>query len=87
MAATGRGHLDLTTWDLHYDLVTELTDSVGIAGCQTMDRVIGTSIPVILTGNITAPEVRPDFGEVIVEAVEDKLEDRLRERLEDLFNR
>jgi len=100
METTGRGQLDLTTWDLRYDLIAELTDSVDIAGCQTMDRLIGKPIPVSLTGNITAPNITPDYGDIItsllreaaaaeVEAAKneakDELEDRLRERLGDLF--
>ena len=91
MEVTGRGQLDLTTRNVNYDLVAKLTDSIGIAGCQTMDSHIGDSIPVTLTGDITSPVIRPDVRELLRnrarEAAAEAVEDRIREAVEGLFDR
>ncbi len=87
MEVTGRGQFDLTTRNVNYDLVAKLTDSIGIAGCQTMDRHIGDSIPLKLTGNVNAPELDFDFREALQRKLEEELKNRLLEGLEDLLNR
>ncbi len=91
MEVTGRGQLDLTTRNVNYDLVAKLTESIGIAGCETMDPHIGDSIPLTLTGNITAPVIRPDVRELVRsrtrEAAAEAVQDRLREAVERLFER
>ena len=91
MEVTGRGQLDLTTRNVNYDLVAKLTESIGIAGCETMDPHIGDSIPLTLTGNITAPVIRPDLRELVRsrtrEAAAEAVQDRLREAVERLFER
>ena len=98
MEVTGRGQLDLATRDINFDLIAKLTESTGLPGCETLDRLIGDSIPVKLSGNISAPEPSFDFGEALaiqareaaeaeIEAAKDELEDRLRDALEGLFDR
>jgi AsmA protein len=85
MEVTGRGQLDLTTRDINYDLIAVLTESTGIAGCETMDRLIGDRIPVKVTGNVTAPQPSFDFPEAVREAIENELGEALRERLQELI--
>ena len=62
---TGRGQTDLTTRDINYDLSAILTESSGIPGCETMDRLIGNPIPLALTGNVNEPLPSFFFNEVI----------------------
>ncbi len=102
LEVTGRGQLDLATRDINYDLTGKLTQGIGIARCETLDRLIGDPIPVKLTGDVNAPELRFDFTEALellareaarkrLEAarseLEDELENRLLEGLEDLLDR
>jgi AsmA protein len=88
---TGRGQLDLATRNINYDLLATLTDSTGIAGCETLERLIGDPIPLELTGNASAPKASFDFGEALEiygrEAAKEAVEERLREALDDLPNR
>ncbi|MFP6830089.1 MAG: AsmA family protein [Gammaproteobacteria bacterium] len=88
---TGRGQLDLATRNINYDLLATLTDSTGIAGCETLERLIGDPIPLELTGNASAPKASFDFGEALEiygrEAAKEAVEERLREALDDLQNR
>ena len=98
MEVTGRGQLDLATRDINYDLTGKLTQSIGVARCETLDRLIGDPIPVKLTGDVNAPELRFDFTEALellareaarkrLEEARSELENRLVEGLEDLLNR
>ncbi|MDH3417856.1 MAG: AsmA family protein [Gammaproteobacteria bacterium] len=81
MTVSGRGQSSLVSREINYNLIATLTNSVGIDGCETMDPLIGRSIPMRATGAITAPEIEPDYGEILRDRVRDQLEDRLRERL------
>ncbi|HEY5624719.1 MAG TPA: AsmA family protein [Gammaproteobacteria bacterium] len=85
MNATGRGQLDLTNRDLNFDLVATLTDRIGIAGCNTMDALVGDSMPIRLTGNVAEPTIRPDFREIIRARARQSLQERFNEELRDLL--
>jgi len=88
---TGRGQLDLATLDINYDLLATLTDSTGIAGCESLERLIGDPIPLELTGNVSAPKPSFDIGEALEiygrEAIREAAADRLLEALDDLLER
>ncbi|MGI9257816.1 MAG: AsmA-like C-terminal region-containing protein, partial [Gammaproteobacteria bacterium] len=81
MDVNGRGQLDLTNQDINFDLVATVTDRIEIDGCQTMDPLVGDSLPLRLTGNLAAPVVRPDFQEIIRNRARESLEERFQERL------
>lgn len=83
MDVSGAGALTLAEQRLDYELEAKLTGSIGIPGCETMDPLIGESIPLTLRGTVTDPEIRPDFSEIIERRVRDAVEDRLRERVQD----
>ena len=87
----GRGQLDLATRDINYDLLATLTDSTGIAGCETLERLIGDPIPLELTGNVSAPKASFDLGEVLEiygrEAAREAAAERLQEAMEELLGR
>ncbi|NIW23798.1 MAG: AsmA family protein [Gammaproteobacteria bacterium] len=81
MTVSGRGQSSLVSREINYSLVATLTNSIDIDRCDTMDPLIGRSIPMRATGLITAPEIEPDYGEILRDRVRDRLEDQLRERL------
>jgi AsmA protein len=83
MDVTGRGRLDLVDRGLSYDLEAKLTDSISIPQCQSMDALIGGSVPLTLRGTLDAPEIRPDFSEILRRRAQDELKKRLQERLQD----
>ena len=90
MGVNGRGQLDLTNQDLNFELVATLTDRIEIERCETMDPLVGDSLPLRLTGNLAAPVVRPDFQEIIRnrarESLQDRFQERLGEELQDLLS-
>jgi AsmA protein len=81
MTVSGQGQSSLVSREINYNLVATLTNSIDIDRCETMDPLIGRSIPMRATGSITAPEIEPDYGEILRGRIRDELEDRLRERL------
>lgn len=83
MDVSGRGSLTLAEQRLDYDLEAELTGPIGIAGCESMDALVGESIPLTLRGTVTDPDIRPDFSEIIQRRLRDAVQDRLRERVGD----
>jgi AsmA protein len=81
MDVTGGGTLALAEAVLDYNLRATLTNAIAIQNCNSMDRLIGGSIPFTIKGPLTDATILPDFGQIIQERVRDELEDRLRERL------
>ncbi len=81
MTVSGRGQSSLVSREINYSLVATLTNSIAIDRCETMDALIGRSIPMRATGPITAPAIEPDYGEILRGRIRNQLEDRLRERL------
>jgi uncharacterized protein involved in outer membrane biogenesis len=90
MDITGRGTLGLAEQRLDYDVDAKLTGKIAIAGCQTMDDLIGSSIPFNIKGTVTDPSITPDFSKIVRnrvrEEVHQRLQDKLRDRLKDLIH-
>ena len=81
LEVTGRGQMDLVSRGINYDLEAKLTDSIPIPRCETLDRAVGDSIPLQVSGTATEPLVLPDFGELLRREVRDEIQDRLLEKL------
>ncbi len=93
MDVTGRGSIDLLEQGLDYELDAKLTGPIDIPRCESMNALVGESIPLTLGGTLSEPEILPDFREILKRRVEEELRERatesveeeLRERLRDLF--
>ncbi|HEX6997646.1 MAG TPA: AsmA family protein [Gammaproteobacteria bacterium] len=83
MDVAGAGSLTLVEQRLDYDFDAKLTGKIDIPGCQTMDSLIGESLPLDIRGTVTDPTITPDFSEILKRRVEEELRDRLQERLQD----
>lgn len=90
MDITGRGTLGLAEQKLDYDVDAKLTGKIAIPGCQTMDDLIGSSIPFNIKGTVTDPSITPDFSKIVRnrvrEEVHQRLQDKLRDRLKGLIH-
>ncbi|HEX5418556.1 MAG TPA: AsmA-like C-terminal region-containing protein, partial [Gammaproteobacteria bacterium] len=82
MDVSGSGRLKLAEQQLDYTLEAKLTGKIGIAGCESMQPLIGESIPLTLRGTVTNPSISPDFHEIIERRVKKELQHRLQDRLE-----
>ena len=81
MDITGGGTLGLVAQRLDYDVDAKLTGKIAIPGCQTMDGLIGESIPFNIKGTVTDPSLTPDFSKILQKRLRDEAQDRLREKL------
>lgn len=86
----GEGTLGLVDQRLDYNLDAKLTGKIPIGNCDTMDKIMGSSIPFDIKGTVTDPSITPDFSKiaqrVIRDQVQDRIQDRLRDRLKDLLD-
>ncbi len=85
MTVNGSGRLALTEQHLDYQLEARLSGPVGIRNCETMDGLIGESIPLRVRGVVTDPEIAPDYSAIIERALRREAERRITDRLQDLI--
>jgi AsmA protein len=81
----GSGRLVLTEQYLDYQLQARMTGPLGISNCETMDALIGESIPLRLRGPVTDPEIAPDYSAIIERLLRREAERRITDRLQDLI--
>ncbi len=81
MDVKGRGKLKLAEQGLDYELEAKMTGKIGIRGCESMDGLVGESIPLTLRGTVTNPDIRPDFTAIIQRRVKKQLKQRLENRI------
>jgi AsmA protein len=79
----GNGWLRLAEQEMDYELDAMLTGSIGIAGCETLDRFVGNALPFEIEGTLTDPAISPDFSKLVLGEIGDEIKDRLQERLQD----
>jgi AsmA protein len=88
MDINGRGTLGLVEQKLDYDLDAKLTGKIEIPGCETMDDLVGESIPFNIRGTVTDPRITPDFSKIIQRVIRENVQDRIKDALRDrIFNR
>ena len=83
MDIDGSGWLRLAEQEMDYELDAMLTGSIGIAGCETLDRFVGDALPFEIEGTLTDPAISPDFSKLVLGEIGDEIKDRLQDRLED----
>jgi uncharacterized protein involved in outer membrane biogenesis len=81
MDVTGHGSLKLVEQNLDYELEAKLTKAVPIQNCQTMQGLVGDSIPLKIKGTVTDPSVTPDFSKILKSAAKKNLGDKLLNRI------
>jgi AsmA protein len=77
MDVTGHGSLGLALATLDYELEAKLTGRVAIQNCQTMQALIGESVPFKIKGTVTEPSVTPDFSKFLQRKAKEKLQDKI----------
>jgi AsmA protein len=81
MDVTGHGSLKLVEQNLDYELEAKLTKPVPIQNCQTMQNLVGDSIPLTIKGTVTDPSIKPDFSKILKNAAKKSLGDKLLNRI------
>lgn len=83
---TGGGRLDLVNYGIDFDLDAEMTIGNQIPGCETMDSLIGRSIPVVVGGTVAEPSIGPDFGELLRQRLQEEAGEVILDAVLDLLN-
>jgi AsmA protein len=81
MDVTGHGSLGLVEQKLDYELEAKLTKPVPLQNCQTMQNLVGDSIPLKIKGTVTDPSITPDFSKILKSKAKEKLGDKLLNRI------
>jgi AsmA protein len=102
MSIDGSGTVNLLDDAIDFDLTAKLVDGPVLQSDPGMAKMAGDTLPLRVTGTMSAPSVLPDFAAIIRgqvqqevdEAVEEKreevreeLQDRVRDRLRGVFDR
>lgn len=98
MSLDGSGTVNLLDDAINFDLTAKLVDGPTLQSDPGMAKMAGDTLPLKVTGTISAPSVLPDFNAIVRqqvqqevdEAVEEKREEvreELRDRLRGIFNR
>lgn len=83
---TGGGRVDLVTYGIDLDLDAEMTTGNRIPGCETMDGLVGRSIPVVVGGTVAEPRIGPDFGELLRQRLQEEAGEAIINSVLDLLN-
>lgn len=91
MKISGSGSSQLAKQSINYDIDIELVGPIEAENCETLTPYIGSRIPVRVTGDLSNPKLRPDFGKLakreIKRRVEEKVTEKITEKLFDIFGR
>ncbi len=82
---TGRGISSLPEQSLNYDIDATLTSAVPITGCEAMEKLVGESFPIKISGSFDNPSIQPDFGRLITRQLQRALEREVTKKLFDIF--
>ncbi|MDE0005093.1 MAG: AsmA family protein [Rhodospirillaceae bacterium] len=83
---TGVGRVDLVNYGIDFDLDAEMTTGNRIPGCETMDGLVGRSIPVVVGGTVAEPSIGPDFGELLRQRLQEEAGEVILDAVLDLLN-
>ena len=83
---SGRGRVDLVTYGIDFDVDAEMTAAIPIPGCETLDGLVGEKIPVVVSGTVAEPRIRPDVEELLKKRLQEEVEEAVLDAMLDLFN-
>ena len=83
---SGGGRVDLVTYGIDFDVDAEMTAAIPIPGCETLDGLVGEKIPVVVSGTVTEPQIRPDVEELLKQGLQEEVEEAVLEAVLDLLN-
>ena len=86
LEVTGGGRVDLVNYGIDFDLDAEMTTGNRIPGCDTMDGLVGRSIPVVVGGTVAEPSIGPNFGELLRQRLQEEAGEVILDAVLDLLN-
>ena len=83
---SGGGRMDLVTHGIDLGLDAEMTAPIPISGCETLDGLVGETIPVVVSGSVSDPQIGPDFEELIRQLLQEEAGEAVLDAVLDLLN-
>lgn len=83
---SGGGRVDLVTHGIDLELDAEMTAPIPMPGCETLDGLVGETIPVVVSGTVSDPQVGPDFEELIRQRLQEEAGEAVLDAVLDLLN-
>ena len=78
--------MDLVTYGIDFDLDAEMTAGIPIPGCETLDSLVGETIPVVVSGSVAEPRIGPDFEELLRQRLQEEAGEAVLDAVLDLLN-
>lgn len=79
----GAGTVNLLTDEMNFDLTAQFPDSAAFADAPELETLAGASLPLDVTGTLSAPSIMPDWGALVREQVQSEVQDAVDERVEE----
>ena len=83
---SGGGRVDLVTHGIDLELDAEMTAPIPIPGCETLDSLVGDTIPVVVSGTVSDPRIGPNFEELIRQRLQEETGEAVLDAVLDLLN-
>jgi len=80
MALTGAGTVNLLNDAVDFDLKATFVDGPALQADPDMAKYAGSTVPLRVTGTVSAPTVLPDFGAIVKARVTQELNKKLQEQ-------
>ena len=84
MALTGAGTVNLLNDAVDFDLKAAFVDGPALRADPDMAKYAGSTVPLRVTGTVSAPTVLPDFGALVKARVQEEVSKKLEEKTESL---
>jgi len=84
MALAGAGTVNLLNDAVDFDLKATFVDGPALQADPDMVKYAGSTVPLRVTGTVTAPTVLPDFGALVKARVQQEVSKKLEEKTESL---
>ena len=84
MTLTGAGTVNLLSDAVDFDLKATFVDGPALKSDPDMAKYAGSTVPLRVTGTVSAPTVLPDFGALVKARVQQEVSKKLEEKTESL---
>jgi AsmA protein len=84
MAVNGAGTVNILTDEMNFDLTAAFIDGPTLQATPELQGLAGLSLPLVVTGTLAAPSIRPDFGALVRARAQQEVQQRVDEEQEQI---
>jgi AsmA protein len=82
MAVNGSGTVNILTDEMNFNLTAAFVDGPTLQATPELQGLAGLSLPLVVTGTLAAPSIRPDFGALVRARAQQEAQQRVDEERE-----